>query len=87
MVCRGVSEGEWMTMSVMDRGSAISDAGVHPAEAEGSGEDEEEREKIVVEWRFRVRLKGMEDLFLTRGRIMRGTFTSGDELMRAFKSC
>jgi len=76
-----------MTTSVMDKGSAISDAGVQPAEAEGSEQDEEERENIVVEWRFKVRLKGMEDLFLTRGRIVRGTFTRGDELMRAFKSC
>jgi len=85
-MCRGASDGESMATSVMDRGSATSDAGVQQAEAEGSGEDEEEREKIV-EWRFRVRLKGMEDLFLTRGRIVRGTFTSRDELMRAFKSC
>lgn len=76
-----------MTTSIMDKGSAISDAGVQPAEAEPSEEDEEEREKIDVEWRFKVRLKGMEDLFLTRGRIVRGNFTSGDELMRAFKSC
>ena len=72
-----------MVTSAMDKGSATSDAGVQPGEAE---EDEEEREKIV-EWRFSVRLKGMEDLFLTKGRMVRGTFTSGDELMRAFKSC
>lgn len=74
-----------MATSAMDSGSAISDAGVQLGEA--PGEDEEEREKNVVEWRFSERLKGMEDLFLPRGRIVRGTLTSGDEVMRAFKSC
>lgn len=71
----------------MDRGSAISDTGVQPGEADTSEEDEEEREKIVVERRFSVRPKGLEDLFLTSGRIVRGNFTKGEELMRAFKSC
>lgn len=83
---KGVSDDESMATSVMDMGSTFSDAGVQSADVQASEEDDEEREKIV-EWRFRVRLKGMERLFLARGRIVRGTFTSGDELMRAFKSC
>lgn len=85
VIWRGVSDGKSMATSAMDSGSAISDAGVQLGEA--PGEDEEEREKNVVEWRFSERFKGMEDLFLPRGRIVRGTLTSGDEVMRAFKSC
>jgi len=76
-----------MATSVMDMGSASSDAGVQPAEPEASEEDEEGREKIVVEWRLRVRVKGAEVLFLIKGRMVRETLTSGDEVMRAFKSC
>ena len=83
----GVPEGKATATSVMDMGSASSDAGVQPAEPEVSEEGEEEREKIVVEWRLRVRVKGIEALFLIKGRMMRGTLTSGDEVMRAFKSC
>lgn len=86
MTCSRVSDSKSMATSVMDRGSASSDAGVQPAEPEASEEDEEAREKIVVEWRFRERVKGAEVLFLTKGRIERGTLTSGDEVMRAFKS-
>lgn len=87
IVCSDVCDGsKSMATSAMDMGSTNSIAGEQSAEDEAS-EDGEEREKIVVEWRLRVRVKGMEDLFLIRGRIVRGTFTSGDEVMRAFKSC
>lgn len=74
-----------MATSFMDMGSIFSNAGVQSAEVEASEEDEE-REKIAVEWRFKVRLKGLEGLFLIRGRMVRETFTSGNELMCAFKS-
>lgn len=87
MICKGISDEELTATSAMAIGSTFSDAGVHSAEVEASEHNDEQREKIVVEWRFRVRLKGIEDRFLARGRMVRGTFTSGDELMRAFKSC
>lgn len=86
-MCRGVSDGESMATSVTDMGSTFSNDGVQSDKVEASEAVEGERENIVVEWRLKVRLKGMEDLFLIRGRMVRGTFTSEDELMRAFKSC
>ena len=76
-----------MATSVTDMGSTFSNDGVQSDKVEASEAVEGERENIVVEWRLKVRLKGMEDLFLIRGRMVRGTFTSEDELMRAFKSC
>ncbi|KAF8132509.1 formyl transferase-domain-containing protein [Boletus edulis] len=73
-----------MATSAMDKGSAISDAGVQLGEADAVEQGEEEREKIVDRhFSVNVRLNGMEVLFLTRGRIVRGR----DELMHAFKSC
>lgn len=86
-MCRGVSDGESMATWVTDMGSTFSNDGVQSDKVEASEAVEGERENIVVEWRLKVRLKGMEDLFLIRGRMVRGTFTSEDELMRAFKSC
>jgi len=71
----------------MDIGSAISDIGVQVAEVEASEEDEEGRENIVVECRFKLRVKGTEELFFIRGRIVRGSFNSGEEVMHAFKPC
>ena len=84
MLCRETSDGNAMATSAMDKGSAISDAGVQLGEADAVEQGEEEREKIVERrLSVNVRLNGMEVLFLTRGRIVRGR----DEWMHAFKSC
>lgn len=73
---RGVSDGKAMAASVMDGGPAICDAGAQPIEAVPPGECVE----IVV-------LDGLEDPFLTRGRIARGTLIRGDAFIRALRSC